>query len=153
MEAEKNKVFIDCVSVWLGGTTSFSEMNRRLPKVAAAIQQHDTTGMAESFEQISKRLKSLLLSVGSSYPDGSNILIVTNAFLIKTAIYLYDFGNIEKFSRISNTDSIRLLFDLPHNHGQNIERVLERMPPPDGFQATAAHILARPSAPGSAPGI
>ena len=29
-------------------------------------------------------------------------------------------------------------YHLPHNHGQNIERVLERMPPPDGFQATAA---------------
>ncbi|NBI16442.1 ArsR family transcriptional regulator [Neglecta sp. X4] len=29
-------------------------------------------------------------------------------------------------------------YHLPHNHGQNIERVLERMPPPDGFQTTAA---------------
>lgn len=29
-------------------------------------------------------------------------------------------------------------YHLPHNHGQNIERVLERMPPPDGFHATAA---------------
>ena len=111
MEAEKNKVFIDCVSGWLGGITSFSEMNRRLPEVAAAIQQHDTTGMAESFEQISKRLKSLLLSAGSSYPDGSNILIVTHAFLIKTVIYLFNFDSIEKISKINNTDSIRLLFD------------------------------------------
>ena len=29
-------------------------------------------------------------------------------------------------------------YHLPHNHGQNIERVLERMPPPDGFQTNAA---------------
>ncbi len=111
MEAEKNKVFIDCVSGWLGGITSFSEMNRRLPEVAAAIQQHDTTGMAESFEQISKRLKSLLLSAGSSYPDGSNILIVTHAFLIKSAIYLFNHEKIEKISKINNADSIILLFD------------------------------------------
>ena len=111
MEAEKNRVFIDWVSDWLGGINSLSEMNRRLPEVAAAIQQHDTTGMAESFEQISKRLKSLLLSAGSSYPDGSNILIVTHAFLIKTVIYLFNFDSIEKISKINNTDSIRLLFD------------------------------------------
>lgn len=111
MEAEKNKVFIQCVSKWLGGITSFSEMNRRLPEVATAIQQHDTTGMTESFEQISKRLKSLLVSVGTFYPDGSNVLIVTHAFLIKTAIYLFDFENIEKISKIGNTDHVRLLFD------------------------------------------
>lgn len=111
MEAEKNKVFIDCVSNWLGGITSFSEMNRRLPEVAAVIRQHDTTGMTESFEQIGERLKSLLVSAGSSCPDGSNILIVTHAFLIKTAIYLFNFENMEKISKIKNTDSIRLLFD------------------------------------------
>ena len=111
MEAEKNKVFIDCVSDWLGGITSFSEMNRRLPEVAAVIQQHDTTGMTESFEQIGERLKGFFLSIGSSHPDGSNILIVTHAFLIKTMIYLFDFENIEKISKINNTDSIRLVFD------------------------------------------
>ena len=111
MEAEKNKVFIDCVSDWLGGITSFSEMNRRLPEVAISIEQHDATGMTESFEQIGERLKEFFLSIGSSYPDGSNILIVTHAFLIKTIIYLFDFENIEKISTINNTDRIRLVFD------------------------------------------
>ena len=111
MEAEKNKAFIERVSGWLGGAVSLKEMNRRLPEVAAAIQQHDATGMAESFEQIGERLKEFLLSIVSSYPDGSNILIVTHAFLIKAMIYLFDFENIEKISKINNTDSIRLVFD------------------------------------------
>lgn len=111
MEAEKNKVFIERVSEWLGGAVSLKEMNRRLPEVSAAIQQFDTTGMAESFKQIGERLKEFLLSIVSSYPDGSNILIVTHAFLIKTMIYLFDFENIEKISKINNTDSIRLVFD------------------------------------------
>ena len=111
MEAEKNKVFIERVSEWLGGAVSLKEMNRRLPEVSAAIQQFDTTGMTESFEQIGERLKEFLLSIVSSYPDGSNILIVTHAFLIKTMIYLFDFENIEKISKINNTDSIRLVFD------------------------------------------
>lgn len=111
MEAEKNKVFIECVSEWLGGITSLPEMNKRLPEVAAAIQQHDTTGMTESFEQISTRLKSFLVSVGSSYPDGSNILIVSHAFLIKTTIFLFNLEGMENTSKINNTDSIKLLFD------------------------------------------
>ena len=79
--------------------------------MAVAIQQHDTTGMTESFEQIGERLKEFFLSIGSSYPDGSNILIVTHAFSIKTIIYLFDFENIEKISKINNTDCIRLVFD------------------------------------------
>ena len=115
MEAEQNTIFIKKVSEWLGGV-SFSEMNKRLPEVAAAIKQHDTTGMAETFEQISKRLKELLVSVGSAYPDGSNILVVTHAFLMKTIIYLFNFENIERLSKIGNTDRIKLLFD-----GQNFQ--------------------------------
>ena len=111
METEKNKAFIERVSEWLGGAVSLKEMNRRLPEVSAAIQQFDTTGMAESFKQIGERLKEFLLSIVSSYPDGSNILIVTHACLIKTMIYLFDFENIEKISKINNTDSIRLVFD------------------------------------------
>lgn len=110
MEAERNSIFIRRVSEWLGGI-SFSEMNKRLPEVATAIKQHDTTGMAETFEQISKRLKELLISVGSVYPDGSNILVVTHAFLIKTILYLFHYVGIENTSQIRNTDSFRLFYD------------------------------------------
>lgn len=115
MEAEQNSIFIKCVSEWLGGI-SFFEMNKRLPEIATAIKQHDTTGMAESFEQIENRLKEVLISVGAAYPDGSNILVVTHAFLMKTIIYLFDFENIERLSKIGNADRINLLFD-----GQNFQ--------------------------------
>jgi probable phosphoglycerate mutase len=111
LEAEKNQVFIDCVSEGLGGLISFSEMNRRLPDVAAAIQQHDTTGTAESFDQISERLKSVLVSVGSSYPDGSNISVVTHAFLIKTLLYLFVPASMGTLLQIGNGNRIALLFD------------------------------------------
>lgn len=111
MEAEKNSVFIQNVSTWLGGVHSFSEMNKRLPEVAEAIRQHDTTGLAESFEQISKRLKSFLVDAASSLPNDSNVLIVTHAFSMKTLIYLFDLEKIDQFSQINNAGSIRLLFD------------------------------------------
>ena len=111
MEAEKNKVFIDCVSGWLGGIASFSEMNSRLPEVATVIQQHDATGMTESFEQICERLKSFFLSAGSSYPDGSNILIVSHAFLMKTLIFMFDFERIKSVSKINNANYLKLQYD------------------------------------------
>ena len=44
MEAENNAVFIKKVADWLGGA-SFAELNKRLPDVADAIYEHDTTGM------------------------------------------------------------------------------------------------------------
>ena len=46
MESENNVVFIKNVADWLGGITSFAELNERLPDVANAIYEHDTTGMA-----------------------------------------------------------------------------------------------------------
>ena len=110
MEAEQNSIFIKSVSEWLGGV-SFSEMNKRLPEVAAAIKQHDTTGMAESFEQICERLKSFFLSAGSSYPDGSNILIVSHAFLMKTLIFMFDFERIKSVSKINNANYLKLQYD------------------------------------------
>lgn len=111
MEAEKNKVFIDCVSGWLGRIASFSEMNSRLPEVATVIQQHDATGMTESFEQICERLKSFFLSAGSAYPDGSNILIVSHAFLMKTLIFMFDFERIKSVSKINNANYLKLQYD------------------------------------------
>ena len=123
MEAEQNSIFIKRVSEWLGGI-SFSEMNKRLPEVATAIKQHDTTGMAETFEQISNRLKELLISVGSVYPDGSNILVVTHAFLMKTVAYLFDYENIGNLSKIGNADRMKLLFDKPHGFGRGFAKLL-----------------------------
>lgn len=110
MKAAQNSIFIMSVSEWPGGV-SFSEMNKQLPEVSAAIKLHDTTGMAESFEQINDRLKQLLISVEVAYPDGSNILVVTHAFLMKTILYLFHYARIGNMSQIHNTDSFHLLYD------------------------------------------
>ncbi|WP_300785065.1 histidine phosphatase family protein [uncultured Acetatifactor sp.] len=52
MEAENNAVFMRNVTGWLGGGTSFAELNQRLPDIAAALYEHDATGMAETFQAI-----------------------------------------------------------------------------------------------------
>ena len=138
MEAEQNSIFIKRVSEWLGGI-SFSEMNKRLPEVATAIKQHDTTGMAETFEQISNRLKELLISVGSVYPDGSNILVVTHAFLMKTVAYLFDYENIGNLSKIGNADRMKLLFDKPHGFGRGFAELDNSM-----FTNYSGNVLSSP---------
>lgn len=111
MEAEKNPVFMKSVSEWMGGVSSFSEMNRRLPEVAAAIKEHDTTGMAETFEQIRKRLTEALMSAAASQSTDGNILIVTHAFAIKPLVYLFDVESMEQTPKIENASITKLLYD------------------------------------------
>lgn len=110
MEAERNPVFIKRVSQWLGGVSSFLEMNRRLPEVAQAIQQHDTTGTTESFVQIRNRLVDALKSASITQSPESNILIVTHAFAIKTLLYSFAPEKIEQNTKIQNAGIIKLLY-------------------------------------------
>ncbi len=110
MEGEYNTKFIENVSWWLGGMT-YAEMNNRLPEVAAEIHSHDTTGTTETFEQIEKRLIDALVSFSTTHPNGSNLLIVTHAFAIKTLLYLFDFKNMDKNTQIANASIIKLLYD------------------------------------------
>ena len=91
MEAENNAAFMRNVTGWLGGGTSFAELNQRLPDIAAALYEHDTTGMAETFQAIQERLKAAFVDIAQRHGmgDGSNILIITHAFAIKTIIHLF----------------------------------------------------------------
>ncbi|MDE7331323.1 MAG: histidine phosphatase family protein [Lachnospiraceae bacterium] len=90
MEAENNSVFIKNVADWLGGA-SFEELNERLPDVAEAIYEHDTTGMAELFQAIEERLKAAFVDMVQRHGmrENSNILVVTHAFAIKTIFHLF----------------------------------------------------------------
>ena len=90
MEAENNAVFIKKVADWLGGA-SFAELNKRLPDVADAIYEHDTTGMAEPFQTIEERLKAAFMDMAQRHGvrENSNILVVTHAFAIKTIFHLF----------------------------------------------------------------
>ncbi|MDE7207640.1 MAG: histidine phosphatase family protein [Lachnospiraceae bacterium] len=112
MEAENNAVFIQSVSDWLG-VSSFTELNERLPDVSAAIQEHDTTGMAESFADISDRLKGVLEEIvqNESNEEDSNILIVTHAFAIKTLFYLFAPEQLCAMNKIKNTAVSKLDYD------------------------------------------
>ena len=112
MEAEHNSVFIQTVSDWLG-VSSFAELNKRLSDVATAIYEHDTTGAAEPFNDISSRLKSVFMDIAQNnlQSENSNILIVTHAFAIKTLFYLFAPEKLCIVDKVKNVTTLRLLFN------------------------------------------
>ena len=112
MEAENNAVFIKKVADWLGGA-SFAELNKRLPDVADAIYEHDTTGMAEPFQTIEERLKAAFMDMAQRHGvrENSNILVVTHAFAIKTIIHLFAPEQLSKAGKVENAAVSRLISD------------------------------------------
>lgn len=113
MDGEHNSLFIQTVSEWLGGVSSFAELNRRLPDVASAIYSHDTTGMAESFSDILKRLKNAFtdMAQNESYDEDSSILVVTHAFVIKTLLYLFAPEQLCAMEKVKNTAVLKLIYE------------------------------------------
>lgn len=113
MEAENNAVFIKNVSDWLGGIASFAELNQRLPDVADAIYEHDTTGMAEPFQTIESRLKSVFADAvqKDGIRESTDILIVTHAFAIKTIFHLFAPEQLSGLGKVKNASVSRLIFE------------------------------------------
>ncbi len=112
MDAEHNTIFIKAVSDWLG-VSSFAELNKRLPDVAAAIYEHDTTGMAESFSDIANRLKGVFEDITQNElsSENVNILVVTHAFAIKTLLYLFAPEQLCAVEKVKNAAILRLIYD------------------------------------------
>lgn len=112
MDAEHNTTFIKVVSDWLG-VSAFAELNKRLPDVAAAIYEHDTTGMAEHFTDITRRLEGVFedIAQNESSNENSNILVVTHAFAIKTLLYLFAPEQLYAVEKVKNAAISRLIYD------------------------------------------
>lgn len=112
MEAEHNSLFIQTLSDWLG-VSSLVELNQRLSDVAMAIYEHDTTGMAESFADISDRLKNIFTDIAQnrSQNETGNILIVTHAFAIKTLFYLFAPEKLCTVDKVKNASILKLLYN------------------------------------------
>ena len=114
MEAEDVTVFFNNIADWIGGISSFEELNKHLPDVATAIHEHDTTGMTESFSDIVNRLNSIFMEISqNNYKKEStyNVLIVTHAFVIKTLFYLFAPEQLNMVGKIKNATISQLIFD------------------------------------------
>lgn len=121
MEAETNASLTKSVSGWLGGVSTFSEFNKRLPDVASAILEHDTTGMAEPFNQITNRLQAALIDIAKTktQKERYNVLLVTHAFAIKTLFYLFNPECLCKFETVENSTVYQLIYDGNHFYFQH----------------------------------
>lgn len=117
MEAEQNTLFIQTVKQWLGQDITWKELNSRLPEVAEALYQYDTTGMVEPFCDIVKRIESLLSDIihQTDLEKESHILIITHAFMIKTLYYLYAPEQLSRMDRVKNADIKELIYDKTIN--------------------------------------
>ncbi|MDE7390349.1 MAG: histidine phosphatase family protein [Lachnospiraceae bacterium] len=113
LEAEYNSVFTKRIAEWLGGLSSIEELNKRLPDVAAAIYQNDTTGMAEPFSDIVSRLNSIFTEISrkNCKQKDYNVLMVTHAFTMKTLLYLFAREQLCQMSKIDNGAILRLTYN------------------------------------------
>lgn len=112
MEAEHNSFFIQTMSNWLG-VSSFAELNKRLSDVAMALYEHDTTGTAEPFADISNRLRNVFTDIAKNKlkDKNSNILVVTHAFAIKTLFYLFAPEKLSSIDKVENATILKLLYN------------------------------------------
>lgn len=106
MEGQSNSQLLDEIKKEIGDV-SFEQINHYLPQIAEYIVNHDTTGWAESFSLIQKRLNGFFDDIVNNYSEG-NLLIVTHAFLIRTIIYLYGYDKLEQVSKIENASVTKL---------------------------------------------
>lgn len=113
LEAEYNSIFIKRIAEWLGGLSSIEELNKRLPDVAAAIYQNDTTGMAEHFSNIMSRLNSIFteITLKDYQQKDCNVLIVTHAFTMKTLLYLFAREQLSQIDKIDNGTVLRFSYN------------------------------------------
>ena len=81
--------------------------------MADVIYEHDTTGMAEPFQTIESRLKSVFADAvqKGGMQESTDILIVTHAFAIKTIFHLFAPGQLGKVGKVKNTSVSRLIFE------------------------------------------
>lgn len=112
LEAESTQDFVNQI---LSHTESIcaADLNLRLPEICNIINQIDTTGMTEAFDEIVHRLKECLQYIGHRTLEtgGGNVLIVTHAFIIKTLIYMFDFDELKHISQIENTSVTKIRFN------------------------------------------
>ncbi|HCQ5569175.1 TPA: histidine phosphatase family protein [Clostridioides difficile] len=112
-EAEYNHKFISDVLTTFPMYHNFNDLNLHLDKVCNFIFKTDTTGLAETFEIIINRLINFFKEIGNSnlINNGSNILVTTHAFVIKTLVYLFSKEMLNSLNKIENATYLCAVWD------------------------------------------
>ena len=111
-EAENSKEFIKHI-LNCNKNLKASELNQHLPEICNTIKLTDTTGMAEKFDDITKRLISFFKDVGEHQLNigEGKILVVTHAFVIKTILHMFAYSELKNTDRISNSSATVITYD------------------------------------------
>lgn len=111
-EAENSKDFIKHI-LEHNKNLKANELNEHLPEICNAIKLSDITGMAETFDDITKRLVSFFNDVGKRHINigGGKTLVVTHAFAIKTILHIFAYNELKNIDKISNSSVTIIAYD------------------------------------------
>lgn len=111
-EAENSQCFINNI-LNSNKNLKANELNQHLPEICEIIKTSDTTGMAESFDEIEKRLVGFFKDIGGYQLNigGGKILVVTHAFIIKTILHIFAYDELKNTEKISNSSVTVLCYD------------------------------------------
>lgn len=95
-----------------GAQLTMNELDVRLPEVADAIADADTTGKAERLADVEARCRSFFEEAARSQAacGGGTVLAVTHAFTIKTTIYLFARERVGVAGKIANESVTELRY-------------------------------------------
>lgn len=111
-EAENSKNFIKHI-LNCNKNLKSSELNQHLPEICNTIKLTDTTGMAETFDDITKRLIGFFKDIGEHQHNigEGKILVVTHAFIIKTILHMFAYSELKNTDKISNSSATVITYD------------------------------------------
>lgn len=103
-----------------------SELNQHLPEICNTIKITDTTGMAEAFDDVTKRLISFFKDIGEHHLNigVEKILVVTHAFVIKTILHMFAYSELKNTDKISNSSVTVITYDGSKFNIKAVNRIL-----------------------------
>lgn len=124
-EAENSKNFIKHI-LNCNKNLKANELNQHLPEICNTIKLTDATGMAEAFDDITKRLISFFKDVGEHHLNigEAKILVVTHAFVIKTILHMFAYSELKNTGKISNSSATIITYDGIHFSVKAVNKLL-----------------------------
>ena len=81
--------------------------------MADVLARADTSGRAERFDAIERRLSGFFAEAGEAVrlAGGGNALVVTHSFVVRTLVYLLDPARVNDPAKIPNASVTRIGYD------------------------------------------
>ncbi len=113
LEGEPGEQLHATLTAGFGEDLPFEEHNRRLPEVADVLARADTSGRAERFDAIERRLSGFFAEAGEAVrlAGGGNVLVITHSFVVRTLVYLLDPSRVNDPVKIPNVSVTRIGYD------------------------------------------